>query len=42
MKDGGGADMRRARGRESWESLNTFRTQAQRGTDGVCMPEPEG
>lgn len=27
---------------KSWESLNTFRTQAQRGVDGVCMPEPAG
>ncbi|MBC8073756.1 MAG: VCBS repeat-containing protein [Deltaproteobacteria bacterium] len=27
---------------KSWESLNTFRTQAQRGVGGVCMPEPAG
>jgi hypothetical protein len=25
-----------------WEHLNTFRTQAQIGGDGVCKPEPEG
>lgn len=26
----------------SWDGLNTFRTQAQIGGEGVCMPEPPG